>query len=55
MIDVDDQTVCYCRGYTLAAIRADFQQNGRSTILEAILRHKTLGLCRCAETNPSGR
>lgn len=52
---LDAELICYCFGYTVADIKVDAIRNGRSTILERIIREKHDGACRCAETNPTGR
>jgi hypothetical protein len=49
------ELICYCFGCTVADIKVDAIRNGRSTILERIIREKHDGACRCAETNPTGR
>lgn len=51
----DEDLVCYCFGHTRKQIEQDHMQNGRSTILAAILAQKKTGGCRCAEKNPAGR
>ena len=52
----DEDTVCYCFGYTQRDIENDcFAHDGRSTILERIIREKRAGGCNCAHTNPRGR
>lgn len=50
-----DGTVCHCFKHTRKDIELDFLENGRSLILEAILREKRFGNCRCAALNPEGR
>lgn len=50
-----DELVCYCFGFTRAAIEQDYFQNGRSLILEKIAAEKKAGGCDCAHKNPKGR
>ena len=47
--------VCYCFDYTEDDIRRDYEDHGRSTILEKIKTQKQFGNCRCTEKNPKGR
>jgi hypothetical protein len=47
--------ICYCFEYTRQDIRADFQKNGRSLILEKIQTEKKLRTCQCASKNPKSR
>jgi hypothetical protein len=47
--------ICYCFNYTREDIEQDFRKNGRSLILEKIIREKRFGNCRCAVMNPKGR
>ena len=50
-----NELVCYCFGYSRAAIEQDYLQNGRSLILEEIATAKKAGGCDCAHKNPKGR
>ena len=51
----DSDTVCFCFGYTKLAIEQDCRDHeGRSTILERIIREKQKGGCHCTLTNPKG-
>lgn len=50
-----DTLVCYCFGYTAAAIEQDVVENKRSTFLERIMAEKKSGGCQCAAKNPNGR
>jgi hypothetical protein len=51
-----DKLICYCLNYSEADIERDVRDNnGRSLILEKIKASKQSGLCRCHETNPSGK
>lgn len=50
----EEETICFCFGYTRGEIAADFLKDGRSRILEEILAAKRLGACRCAAANPRG-
>ncbi len=52
---MNDTIICYCFGYTEAAIRNDYLKNGQSLIRERIAAEKKEGNCKCAETNPKGR
>ncbi len=58
MIDEDkpseEETICFCFGYTRSGIAADFRKHGRSRILEEIVAAKRLGACRCETANPRG-
>ncbi len=50
----EEETICFCFGYTRGEIAADFRNHGRSRILEEIVAAKRLGACRCAALNPRG-
>lgn len=51
-----DELVCYCFGYSLKDIEDDLAEHqGRSQILERIIRGKKAGRCECASKNPEGR
>jgi hypothetical protein len=51
----DTDTVCYCFGYTKRDIEHDgLDHDGRSTILERIIKGKHAGGCKCAQANPKG-
>ena len=54
-IPMDQDIICFCFGYTTEAILKDYQQQGRSTIMERIIGEKKEGNCTCAATNPKGR
>jgi len=47
--------VCYCFGHSEDDILKDLAENGRSTILDKIMKAKKSGGCQCAEKNPKGR
>ena len=47
--------ICYCFNYTAEDIRNDFQENGKSTIMDRIMTEKKDGKCNCKATNPKGR
>ncbi|RLB84673.1 MAG: BFD-like (2Fe-2S) protein [Deltaproteobacteria bacterium] len=47
--------ICYCFNYTDEDIRKDVLKNGRSLIMEMIMREKSLGNCDCANQNPNRR
>lgn len=47
--------VCYCFGFTEEDIKADLLENGKSEILEKIIKEKQLGGCQCSIKNPKGR
>ena len=52
----DEDTVCYCFGYTKENIEKDFiDNNGCSTIVEKIILEKKAEKCDCARKNPRGR
>lgn len=50
-----DEILCFCFGYRKSDIAADIWENGHSTIVRRIVREKSMGACRCAETHPEGR
>jgi len=50
----DNDLVCYCFQYTKRKIEEDYLTNGRSTILEKIIREKKTGGCDCARKHPRG-
>jgi len=48
--------ICYCFSYSEDDIVQDVIKNkGASPILEKIKTSKKAGLCRCHETNPTGK
>lgn len=47
--------ICYCFEFTKQNIKDDFLQNGKSTILEKIIKEKQLGGCQCYIKNPKGQ
>jgi hypothetical protein len=50
------ELVCYCFGFSAAAIREDvIEHEGHSTILAKIVAEKKAGTCRCATLHPQGR
>lgn len=49
------EKVCYCFNYTVEDIQRDFQENGKSAIMERIMNEKKNGKCSCETTNPKGR
>ncbi len=49
------EMICYCYGFSAEDIARDYQQNGRSTIMEKIQTEKKFGNCQCAVKNPKGR
>ncbi len=53
-IDMVDDLICYCFGYSVDDILQDYRKNGKSTIMEKIQMEKKLGSCRCAIKNPKG-
>lgn len=50
-----ESLICYCFGYSAADIEDDVRRNGKSTILERIVREKKAGGCHCVTKNPKGR
>ncbi|MGD0886320.1 MAG: hypothetical protein ABSA46_15875 [Thermodesulfovibrionales bacterium] len=51
-----DKLICYCFNYFEAEIEQDvIKNNGRSPISEEIKASKKEGICRCHETNPTGK
>ncbi|WP_300670383.1 hypothetical protein [Desulfoluna sp.] len=51
----DDETLCYCFGFTRKEIVDDLKQHGTSTLLTNITHAKRAGECRCMETHPERR
>ena len=49
------ELICYCFDYTKADIEKDFQENGRSLIIERVQNEKKFGNCQCGVKNPKGR
>lgn len=49
-----DNMVCYCFNFTEADIKKDLIVNGKSTILENILKEKQKGDCQCNEKIQKG-
>lgn len=47
--------ICYCFEYTVDDIRDDYNENGKSLILERIAEEKKKNSCDCANKNPTGR
>jgi hypothetical protein len=47
--------ICYCFGHTAQDILKNFEQNGRSLIMEKIMEEKNSGGCDCVNKNPKGR
>lgn len=54
-MEKDDETICFCFGYTKRDIADDLVKNGRSLILDKIVSEKAKGGCLCSLTNPKGR
>ncbi len=51
-----NKTICYCFDYTEEDIRDDvLRHQGRSMILERIVREKQQGGCQCTTRHPEGR
>jgi len=50
-----DNLICYCFKYSKEDIKRDYQNNGRSQIMERILIEKKFGRCQCTTKNPKGR
>jgi len=51
----DNELVCFCFEFTKNDIELDYLNNGRSTILEKIMKAKKTGRCDCTKKNPKGR
>jgi hypothetical protein len=49
------ELVCYCFEYTVDDIKNDYNENGKSLILEKIAEEKRGNGCDCANKNPKGR
>jgi len=47
--------ICYCFQYTRHDIKQDLMKNGRSLIMERIMKEKKTGGCDCKNLNPKGR
>lgn len=47
--------VSYCFGYREKDIVKDYANNGRSLIMERIMKEKKTGGCDCGKKNPKGR
>jgi len=47
--------VCYCFEYSADDICSDYEENGKSTIMEKIQMEKRFGNCQCATKNPKGK
>jgi len=50
----EPKPLCYCFGFTEAAIVEDVRQNGHATIPDAIKAQVKAGNCYCEVTNPQG-
>jgi hypothetical protein len=51
----EDDLVCHCFQYTRRQIEKEYTDNGRSLILDKIIREKKTGGCDCVQRNPKGR
>ncbi|MBW1722012.1 MAG: hypothetical protein JRH13_07975 [Deltaproteobacteria bacterium] len=51
----EEDTICYCFGYTRRDIEKDIASNGKSMIMERIMKEKRSGNCDCTLRNPKGR
>jgi hypothetical protein len=47
--------LCYCFGHTVASVREEIEQAGRSTAVETITVHIQAGRCGCDVNNPGGK
>jgi len=47
--------ICYCFGYSVHDIQKDYQDNGKSTIMEKIQTENKFGNCQCGIKNPKGK
>jgi hypothetical protein len=54
-INIVDDLICYCFGYSVDDILQDYRKNGQSTIMEKIQTEKKRGSCRCSIKNPKGK
>ena len=50
-----DDLVCYCFEYTKEDVKQDYNNNGRSLIMERIIAEKKFGNCKCPTKNPKGK
>ena len=50
-----NELVCHCFEFTEEDIKKDLLENGKSMILEKIVKEKQLGGCQCSIKNPKGR
>lgn len=50
----EPKPLCYCFGFTEAAIIEDVKRNGRPTIPDMIKAQVKVGNCYCEVTNPQG-
>jgi hypothetical protein len=41
--------ICFCFGYAVDDIQKDYQDNGKSTIMEKIQTEKKFGNCQCGK------
>jgi len=46
--------LCYCFGHTLASIRRELRETGRTTVVASIEEKVRARQCRCAELHPLG-
>jgi len=51
---MQNKTICYCHGYTVADIENDARKHGRSLIFDRIFQEAKAGNCDCKRKNPSG-
>ncbi len=49
-----EELICYCHGYSAAALEEDVRRHGRSTIMDKIMAESKAGHCDCATNNPKG-
>ena len=50
-----DEIICYCFKYTVGDIKADYEKNGKSLILDKIATEKKRDGCDCVDKNPKGK
>jgi cation transport ATPase len=50
-----EDIVCHCFGFTKQDIEQDVVENGRSLIMEKIMKEKKAGGCDCKNLNPRAR
>ncbi len=54
-VELVDELICYCFGYSEDDIQNDYVENGKSTIMEKIQMEKKVGNCQFATKNSKGK